>query len=141
MDARLSLLDVSGQEEVGCLVCAMPFSIATAPLVFTKLQQVVEVLEGHLHSFGVDAHIYCDNSLMLHMDQQALARSTRSVLADLLHLGFIPSLEEVQSSQDFVFLGYRFRSDLGLVIPPLAKFERASLLVSLLVSVERVQVC
>ena len=118
---------------------AMPFGLTTAPLVFTKLLQVVV---GYLHSLGVDTHIYFDDSLLLQMDQCTLARSTRSVLKVLLRLGFIPSREksEVRPSQDFVFLGYRFRTDLGLVLPPTAKFEKASHLVSLLAGLERIQV-
>ncbi|XP_021346948.1 uncharacterized protein LOC110446233 [Mizuhopecten yessoensis] len=97
---------------------------------------------GHLHSLGVDAHIYFDDSLLLQVEPVILSRSTRSVLGVLCRLGFIPSREksEVLPSQDFVFLGYRFRTDLGFVLPPASKFEKASLLVSVLVGVERIQV-
>ncbi|XP_021362427.1 uncharacterized protein LOC110456180 [Mizuhopecten yessoensis] len=118
---------------------AMPFGLTTGPLVFTKLLQVVV---GHLPSLGVDAPIYLDDSLLLQVDPVILSRSTRSVLGFLCRLGFIPSREksEVLPSQDFVFLGYRFRTDLGFVLPPASKFKKASLLVSVLVGVERIQV-
>jgi len=41
-----------------------------------------------------------------------------------MKLGFIPSREksDIIPSEDFVFLGYRFRTDLGIVLPPLDKF-------------------
>ncbi|XP_060077873.1 uncharacterized protein LOC132557392 [Ylistrum balloti] len=110
-----------------------------APLVFTKLLQVVV---GYLHSRGVDIHIYFDDSLMLHLDPESLSRSTRSVLTTLLRLGFIPSRKksEVFPSQDFVFLGNRFLTDIDFVVPPQSKFQKAKELVLLLNSLDSIQV-
>ena len=118
---------------------ALPFGLTTAPLVFTKLLQTVV---GYLHSRGVDIHIYFDDSLMLHLNRDTLVGSTRSVLSTLLRLGFIPSREksEVIPSQDFIFLGNRFLTDSGLVLPTRAKFQRAKELVLLLNSLGSIQV-
>ena len=102
----------------------LPFGVTTAPLVFTKLLQVVS---AYLHSRGVDILIYFDDSLVLHFERDKLVRNTQLVLSLLVRLGFIPSEEksEINPSQDFIFLGYRFRTDLGVVLPPQEKFLRA----------------
>lgn len=44
------------------------------------------------------------------------------------HLGWIPSLEksEVRPTQDFVFIGTRYRTDLGLSFPPEIRFGEAA---------------
>ncbi|XP_069114520.1 uncharacterized protein [Argopecten irradians] len=101
---------------------AMPFGLTTAPLVFTKLLQVVV---GFLHSRGIDVHIYFDDSLMLHLVRESLVQNTRLVLKLLLKVGFIPSREksEVSPSRDFVFLGNRFNTVQGIALPP---FEKCS---------------
>lgn len=71
---------------------------------------------------------------MLHMNQQVLAWSTRSVLEALL-LGCIPRERSPRCvHQDFVFLGYRFRSDLGFVMSLMVGMEFSSL--NLLTDVE-----
>ena len=99
----------------------LPFGITTAPLVFTKVLQVVG---SYLHRRGIDILIYFDDSLVLSYSRDQCAEDTRAALATLIRLGFIPSGEksELIPSQDFIFLGYRFRTDLGLVLPPEEKF-------------------
>ena len=118
---------------------AMPFGLTTAPLVFTKLLQVVV---SYLHSRSIDVHIYFDDSLMLHMVRESLRRDTRMVLKLLLKVGFIPSREksEVSPSQDFVFLGYRFNTVLGIVLPPEDKFVKAQDLALAFINMSQVQV-
>ncbi|XP_069129272.1 uncharacterized protein [Argopecten irradians] len=118
---------------------AMPFGLTTAPLVFTKLLQVVV---GFLHSRGIDVHIYFDDSLMLHLVRESLVQNTRLVLKLLLKVGFIPSKEksEVSPSRDFVFLGNRFNTVQGIALPPLEKFEKARDLALTFTSWSNVQV-
>ncbi|XP_069109293.1 uncharacterized protein [Argopecten irradians] len=118
---------------------AMPFGLTTAPLVFTKLLQVVV---GFLHSRGIDVHIYFDDSLMLHLVRESLVQNTRLVLKLLLKVGFIPSREkfEVSPSRDFVFLGNRFNTVQGIALPPLEKFEKARDLALTFISWSHVQV-
>ena len=118
---------------------AMPFGLTTAPLVFTKLLQVVV---GFLHSRSIDVHIYFDDSLMLHLVRESLVQDTRLVLKLLLKVGFIPSREksEVSPSQDFVFLGNRFATVQGIVLPPLEKFVKARELALYFIGRPQVQV-
>ncbi|XP_069122369.1 uncharacterized protein [Argopecten irradians] len=118
---------------------AMPFGLTTAPLVFTKLLQVVV---GFLHSRGIDVHIYFDDSLMLHLVRESLVQNTRLVLKLLLKVGFIPSREksEVSPSRDFVFLGNRFNTVQGIALPPLEKFEKARDLALTFITWSHVQV-
>ncbi|XP_069142249.1 uncharacterized protein [Argopecten irradians] len=118
---------------------AMPFGLTRAPLVFTKLLQVVV---GFLHSRGIDVHIYFDDSLMLHLVRESLVQNTRLVLKLLLKVGFIPSREksEVSPSRDFVFLGNRFNTVQGIALPPLEKFEKARDLALTFISWSHVQV-
>jgi len=64
------------------------------------------------------------------------------VLSLLMKLSFIPSREKsyIIPSQDFVFLGYWFRTDLGIVLPPLDKFLRAKALAEELIQAQSVPV-
>jgi len=69
-------------------------------------------------------HFYFDDSLLRHLDPNVLFRQTVWVLQLLARLGFCPSIEksELLPSQDAIFVGIRYRLDLGLAFPPLAKF-------------------
>jgi len=62
------------------------------------------------------------------------------VISLIMKLGLIPSREmsEIIPSQDFAFLGYRFRTDLGIVLPPLDKFLRANILAEELIQAQSV---
>jgi len=64
------------------------------------------------------------------------------VISFLMKLGFIPAREksDIIMSQDFVFLGYRFRTDLGIVLPPFDKFFRAKALAEELIQAQSDQV-
>jgi len=104
----------------------MPFGLTTAPLFFTKM--LLGVI-SFLRRRGIDILIYFDDSL-LHFSEVELSQKTSMVLSLLMKLGFIPSREnsDIIPSQDFVFLGYRFRINLGIVLSPLNKFRRAKAL-------------
>jgi hypothetical protein len=99
---------------------ALPFGLAIAPLVFTKIFQVVS---AHLHTLSIQIHSYLDDSLVKELNSDILLSHTQTVI-DLLELGFLISWKksEIIPSQDFVFLGEHFRTDLGLVFPPEEKF-------------------
>jgi len=60
----------------------------------------------------------------------------------LMKLGFIPSREKsyIIPSQVFVFLGYWFRTDMGIVLPPLDKFLRVNALAEELIQAQSVPV-
>ena len=100
---------------------ALPFGLAIAPLVFTKIFQVVS---AHLHTLSIQIHSYLDDSLVKELNPDILLSRTQSVIDLLLELGFLISWKksEIIPSQDFVFLGEHFRTDLGLVFPPEEKF-------------------
>ena len=100
---------------------ALPFGLAIAPLVFTKIFQVVS---AHLHTLSIQIHSYLDDSLVKELNPDILLSHTQTVIDLLLELGFLISWKksEIIPSQDFVFLGEHFRTDLGLVFPPEEKF-------------------
>jgi hypothetical protein len=100
---------------------ALPFGLAIAPLVFTKIFQVVS---AHLHTLSIQIHSYLDDFLIKELKPDILLSHTQTVIYLLLELGFLISWKksEVIPSQDFVFLGEHFRMDLGLVFSPEEKF-------------------
>ena len=93
-----------------------PFGLSTAPLVFTRIFQAVV---AHLHSQSIFIHSYLDNSLLENMSPFLLRNHTHFVIGLLLKLGFLISWKksELVPSQDFIFLGEHYRTDLGLVFP------------------------
>jgi hypothetical protein len=96
---------------------ALPFGLAIAPLVFIKVFQVVS---AHLQTLSIQIHSYLDDSLVNELNPDILLSHTQTVIDLLLELGFLISWKksEVIPSQDFVFLGEHFRTNLGLVFPP-----------------------
>jgi len=117
----------------------MPFGLKTALLVFTEM---LLVMISFLRRRGIDIQIYFDDSLLLHFSEVELSQKTRMVLSLLMKFGFIPSREksDIIPSQEFVFLGYRFRTDLDIVLPPLDKFLRAKVLAEELIQAQSVPV-
>ena len=95
----------------------LPFGISTAPLVFTRVFQTVI---AHLHTLSVQIHSYLDDSLIRDFDQQTLVSQTEMVIQFFLNLGFLISWKksELTPSQNFLFLGEHYRTDLGLIFPP-----------------------
>ena len=97
---------------------AVPFGLAVAPQVF---QTVI----AHLHTLSIQAHSYLDDSLLKEFDSEILSRHTFLFIRLLLDLGFLISWKKSQilPSQDFLFLGEHYRTDLGLIFPPEEKFQ------------------
>jgi hypothetical protein len=81
---------------------AFPFGLAIAPLVFTKIFQIVS---AHLHTLSNQNHSYLDDSLVKELNPDILLSHTQTVLDLLLEMGFLISWKksEVIPSQDFVF--------------------------------------
>jgi hypothetical protein len=107
----------------------MPFGLSTAPLVFTRIFQAVI---AHLHSQSIFIHSYLDDSLLKNMSQFLLRDCTHFVIGLLLKLGFLISWKksELVPSQDFIFLGDHYQTDLGLVFPPEEKIVTLQFLVN-----------
>lgn len=101
---------------------ALPFGLAIAPLVFTKIFQAAL---AHLHSLSIQIHSYLDDSLLKEFNPDILRSHTRTVILLFLKLGFLISWKksDLIPSQDFVFLGERYRTDLGLIFPLEEKFQ------------------
>ena len=101
---------------------ALPFGLAIAPLVFTKIMQAPL---GHLHSRGIKVHAYLDDFLVKAGTYQEVSLHTTCVRDTLLSLGFLISWEksDLTPSQDFIFLGEHFRTLKGIVQPPEEKFN------------------
>jgi hypothetical protein len=99
----------------------LPFGISTAPLVFTRVFQTVI---AHLHTLSVQIHSYLDDSLIRDFDQQTLVSQMEMVIQFFLNLGFLISWKksELTPSQNFLFLGEHYRTNLGLIFPPEEKF-------------------
>lgn len=100
---------------------ALPFGLALAPLVFTKLFQTAL---AHLHSLSIQIHSYLDDSLLKEFSPVNLSSHTHIVIELFLRIGFMISWEksELIPSQNFIFLGEHYRTDLGLVFPTEIKF-------------------
>ena len=101
---------------------AVSFGLAVAPQVFTRVFQTVI---AHLHTLSIQAHSYLDDSLLKVFDSEILSRHTCLFIRLLLDLGFLISWKKSQilPSQDFLFLGEHYRTDLGLIFPPEEKFQ------------------
>jgi hypothetical protein len=103
----------------------LPFGLSEAPRVFTKiLAPVVE----QIHSLGVQFLPYLDDCLLVSDSQDSLQVNIRLALSILQQAGFIINLKKsfLTPSQDLVFLGLRFRTDLGSVHLP----EKKALIVA-----------
>lgn len=100
---------------------ALPFGLSTAPLVFTKIMQAAL---AHLHSLAIQIHSYLDDSLIKEICPIKLKCQTETVIKFFLSLGFLISWKksEITPSQDFIFLGEHYLTNLGLVLPPEEKF-------------------
>ena len=116
---------------------ALPFGLAVAPLVFTRVFQAVI---SHLHTLSIQIHSYLDDSLIKNPDRDLLSVQTERVIGLFLSLGFLISWKksELVPAQDFVFLGEHYRTDIGLILPPEEKFLALRQKISLFLSYQTV---
>jgi hypothetical protein len=103
------------------------FSVSSFPIrvshsSFGLHQNFSSCLSSSAHT--IQAHSYLDDSLVKELNPDILLSHTQIVIDLLLELCFLISWKKskVIPSQDFVFLGEHFRTDLGLVFPPEEKF-------------------
>ena len=90
---------------------AVPFGLAVAPQVFTRVFQTVI---AHLHTLSIQAHSYLDDSLLKEFHSEILSRHTFLFIRLLLDLGFLISWKKSSFPRLPVFGGTlqdRFRSD------------------------------
>ena len=114
-----------GFQEIPSLrVGQQSFSVSRSPIrishSFFGLYQIWQVVSAHLHTLSIQIHSYLDDSLIKELNPDILLSHTQTVIDLLLELGFLISWKksEIIPSQDSVFLGEHFRTDLGLVFPP-----------------------
>jgi len=102
---------------------ALPFGLAPAPLVFTK---VLSPLAAYLHAQGILFHRFLDDLLIRAPDLTTLHGAAVTTLRTLLNLGFMINLPKsmLTPSQDFVYIGVRFHTAQGLMYPPEDRIEK-----------------
>ena len=105
---------------------ALPFGPTTAPKVFTK---VVSAIVQFLRTNGVSVLTYLDDWLLYSPSHSKLLQARDYVLKVITWLGFIPNLEksDLIPTQDFVFIGARFKLNQGLAAVPDDRFLKLSL--------------
>ena len=98
----------------------LPFSLNTAPQIFTRLGHTVT---GYLHRLGISVIPYLDDWLVHHPNRQVLLHHQVQLLETLHLVGFILNRKksELDLVQDIQFLGIRLRLDLGEALLPESK--------------------
>ena len=93
---------------------ALPFGISTAPFVFTNL---MEIVAGHIRSLGPNIHQYFDDWLVHRLSQESLLSDLSLAWEIISSLGLIPNplKSDLVPSQDFVYVGMRFLTHIGIV--------------------------
>ena len=100
---------------------ALPFSIATAPLEFTRIAREVKLM---LQNRGIRIHQYLDDWLLRAPTQQICMEQSKQLVAFVQELGWVINFKksELIPTQNFDFLGYRFDLVKGEVIPTQKKW-------------------
>ena len=101
----------------------LPFSIASAPRVFTKIMKVVF---SHIRCLGISSFYYIDDSLLQDSDFNIANKNTKLVREFIESLGFLINKEKSNfvPSQQIVFPGFIFDSVQFQVFLPENKIKR-----------------
>ena len=96
---------------------ALPFGLASAPLVF---HTIVKVFIAPFRAMGIKIHYYLDDWLIRCESKERLKYLLRVMLDQVKLAGWIVNEEksEMTPSQDFTFIGIRFCTHLGSMFPP-----------------------
>ena len=95
----------------------LPFGLSTSPRIFTK---VLAPVMAALRLRGFHVHPYLDD-ILVRAGSQELLKEALEVAQSFLELaGFIVNLPKshLAPTQDLVFVGARFRTDVGMVFLP-----------------------
>ena len=94
----------------------LPFGLSVAPKIFTETLRPVL---GLLRSRGIKIHAYLDDWLGRALSQRLANHHGTEVIQLLTHLGWVVNWEktDISGTQTPIFLGLRFRLDLGRVKP------------------------
>ena len=101
----------------------LPFGIATAPYVFTRL---VKSMAETIHLEGVRFHHYLDDWLIVADSPQQVYQAAEYVLKLAISLGWIPNWEKsmLTPTQRLVHVGIEYDLAMGLAFPPVARLEK-----------------
>ena len=112
---------------------ALPFGLATAPRVFTR---VASAPVATLHCRGLPLNPYLDDWLLHNLERLLLGLSTQEAVRMLTSLGWIISIEKsiLIPTQDMVFIGMRLLTREGIVCPPLERIDKMILAVTLVLT-------
>ena len=101
---------------------ALPFGLATAPRVFTKIMAVVG---AHLRLRGSILLQYFDDWLLHQAQRRRLLMDLRTSWSDILSLGLLlnPAKSELVPSQNFMFVGINFLTADNVVRVPLPRVQ------------------
>ena len=96
---------------------ALPVGLSSAPRVFTK---TLALLVAPLRLMGIQLYPYLDNILILGESSREVEQSVLTTLQVLTQAGFIVNLKkcDLAPTQDLVYIGDRFWTDLGRVYLP-----------------------
>jgi hypothetical protein len=96
---------------------AMPFGLASAPLIF---QSIVKAFVAPLHALGLKLHFYLDDWPLRNASKDILKTQMKLLIKNVKLAGWIMNEEksELTPSQDFIFIGIRFCTRVGLMFPP-----------------------
>lgn len=96
---------------------ALPFGLASAPLIFTT---IVKAFIAPFHTMGFKLHCYLDDWLLRCASRRRLRRQSAFLRMTAIRAGWVINdvKSEFDPAQDFVFVGVRFRTALGLMLPP-----------------------
>jgi hypothetical protein len=95
----------------------LPFGLSTAPWLFTR---IVTTLAAVAHKKGMNLHTYLDDWLLRNQEKRSLSLQRDALISLTQHCGFLINFKKssLEPTQDFVFIGVRFRTDLGIMLPP-----------------------
>ena len=93
------------------------FGLKTAPKVWTK---ILAPVIAYLRRQDILIYAYIDDILIRAPTKEALKFAVELVIKTLLSAGFVINLKksEMEPTQDLVYIGGHFRTDLGVVLPP-----------------------
>lgn len=96
---------------------SLPFGISTAPFVFTNM---MEIVASYVRSLGPNLVQYFDDWLAHRLCKDTLMSDLRLTWQVIVSLGLIPNPEksDLVPSQDFIYVGMRFLTHLGIVRVP-----------------------
>lgn len=102
---------------------AMPFGLAIAPRIFTKLMAVIG---SYLRKRQIQVFMYLDDWLIKSQDRTLLLRQLEETLQLIQNLGLIVNVQKsnMNPSQVVLYLGSVFNTRRGLVLPSEERFQK-----------------